>query len=63
MLVTTEMYSNQGKTMQLNTNPTHVLIVEFDNGANTVRLNLTYTFEEYPKYTVEHYKNLMELSF
>ena len=63
MLVTTEMYSNQGKTMQFNTNPTRVLIVEFNNGANTVRLNLIYTFEEYPKYIVEHYKNLMELSF
>ena len=49
--------------MQLNTNPTRVLIVKFNNGANTVRLNLTYTFEEYPKYIVEHYKNLMELSF
>ena len=46
--------------MWLDTNPTHVLITEFDygdadNGANIVKLNLNYTFEDYPKYTVQHF--------
>ena len=48
--------------MWLDTNPTHVLITEFDygdadNGANIVKLNLNYTFEDYPKYTVQHFLN------